>query len=121
MPESTMGDGAADAQHAAAAATLAPWNAYVLHRYDWSESSLILDLYTREGGRIAAAAKGAKRPSSSFRPVLLPFQALHVSLPAATAMTRMRCRPCAARSGHGTRGRWRPRCCVAPRCFVAST
>jgi DNA repair protein RecO (recombination protein O) len=58
----------------------APWNAYVLHRYDWSESSLILDLYTREGGRIAAAAKGAKRPSSSFRPVLLPFQALHVSL-----------------------------------------
>ena len=28
-------------------------NAYVLHRYDWSESSLILDLFTREGGRVA--------------------------------------------------------------------
>jgi recombinational DNA repair protein (RecF pathway) len=56
------------------------WRAFVLHRYDWSESSLILDLFTREGGRVVAAAKGAKRPSSTFRPVLLPFQPLHVLL-----------------------------------------
>jgi DNA repair protein RecO (recombination protein O) len=54
--------------------------AYVLHRYDWSESSLILDLFTREQGRIAVAAKGAKRPFSQLRSVLLPFQRLHVSL-----------------------------------------
>jgi DNA repair protein RecO (recombination protein O) len=54
--------------------------AYVLHRYDWSESSLILDLFTREQGRIAAAAKGAKRPFSQLRSILLPFQRLHVSL-----------------------------------------
>ena len=39
-----------------------PLSAFVLHSYDWSESSLILDLFTREQGRIAAAAKGAKRP-----------------------------------------------------------
>ena len=26
--------------------------AYVLHRYDWSETSLILDLFTRDQGRI---------------------------------------------------------------------
>ena len=39
-----------------------PLAAFVLHRYDWSESSLILDLFTREQGRIAVAAKGAKRP-----------------------------------------------------------
>jgi DNA repair protein RecO (recombination protein O) len=54
--------------------------AYVLHHYDWSESSLILDLFTRERGRLAVAAKGAKRPYSQLRVVLLPFQRLHVSL-----------------------------------------
>ena len=53
---------------------------YVLHHYDWSESSLILDLFTREQGRIAVAAKGAKRPFSQLRSVLLPFQRLQVSL-----------------------------------------
>jgi DNA repair protein RecO (recombination protein O) len=53
--------------------------AYVLHRYDWSESSLILEVFTRHLGRIALVAKGAKRPSSSFRPILLPLQPLHVA------------------------------------------
>ena len=53
--------------------------AYVLHRYDWSESSLILETFTRHYGRIALVAKGAKRPSSNFRPVLLPLQPLQVS------------------------------------------
>lgn len=54
--------------------------AYVLHSYDWSESSLILDLFTREQGRLAVAAKGAKRPYSQLRPVLLPFQLILVAL-----------------------------------------
>ena len=54
--------------------------AYVLHHYDWSESSLILDLYTREQGRLAVVAKGAKRPHSQLRAVLLPFQRIHVTL-----------------------------------------
>jgi DNA repair protein RecO (recombination protein O) len=58
----------------------APLQAYVLHHYDWSESSLILDLFTRERGRLAVAAKGAKRPYSQLRGVLLPFQRLQVSL-----------------------------------------
>jgi len=53
--------------------------AYVLHRYDWSESSLILEVFTRHHGRIALVAKGAKRPSSSFRPILLPLQPLQVA------------------------------------------
>lgn len=53
--------------------------AYVLHRYDWSESSLILEVFTRHHGRLALVAKGAKRPSSSFRPILLPLQPLHVA------------------------------------------
>ena len=48
--------------------------AYVLHQWDWSETSLIVDLFTREQGRVAVAAKGAKRPTSQLRAVLLPFQ-----------------------------------------------
>ena len=51
----------------------------MLHRYDWSESSLILEVFTRRHGRIALVARGAKKPSSNFRPVLLPLQRLHVA------------------------------------------
>ncbi len=58
----------------------APLAAYVLHHHDWSESSLILDVFTREQGRIALVAKGAKRPYSQLRSVLLPFQRLSVTL-----------------------------------------
>jgi len=54
--------------------------AFVLHHYDWSETSLILDLFTREQGRLAVVAKGAKRPYSQLRSVLLPFQRLQVGL-----------------------------------------
>jgi DNA repair protein RecO (recombination protein O) len=53
--------------------------AFVLHRYDWSESSLILEMFTSRYGRIALAAKGVKRPSSNFRPVLLPLQRLAIA------------------------------------------
>ena len=55
-----------------------PLDAYVLHSYDWSESSLIVDLFTRSQGRVVVVAKGAKRPTSNFRPLLLPFHALTV-------------------------------------------
>lgn len=61
-------------------ATGAPLAAYVLHTYDWSESSLIVELFTRERGRVVVAAKGAKRPYSQLRPVLLPLQRLTVTL-----------------------------------------
>ena len=53
--------------------------AYVLHHHDWSESSLIVEAFTRAHGRIALVAKGAKKPSSNFRPVLLPLQPLLLS------------------------------------------
>lgn len=53
--------------------------AYLLHRYDWSETSLILDLFTRGQGRVVVAAKGAKRPYSQLRAVLLPLTRLSVS------------------------------------------
>lgn len=58
----------------------APLAAYVLHHHDWSESSLILDVFTREQGRLALVAKGAKRPYSQLRAVLLPFQGLAITL-----------------------------------------
>ena len=57
-----------------------PLAAYVLHSYDWSESSLIVDLLTRSQGRLVVVAKGAKRPTSNFRPLLLPFHPLSVWL-----------------------------------------
>jgi DNA repair protein RecO (recombination protein O) len=53
--------------------------AFVVHRYDWSESSLILETFTRHHGRVTLVAKGAKRPSSNFRPVLLPLQPLRIT------------------------------------------
>jgi len=53
--------------------------AFVIHHYDWSESSLILEVFTRHLGRVAMVAKGVKRPSSGFRPVLLPLQPLQLA------------------------------------------
>ncbi|MDH0380301.1 DNA repair protein RecO [Comamonas aquatica] len=53
--------------------------AFILHRYDWSESSLILEVFTRHRGRVALVAKGAKKHTSNFRPVLLALQPLKVS------------------------------------------
>ncbi len=53
--------------------------AFILHRYDWSESSLILECFTRHRGRVALVAKGVKKPTSSFRPVLLALQPLRLS------------------------------------------
>lgn len=53
--------------------------AFILHQYDWSESSLILEVFTRHYGRVALVAKGAKKPTSNFRPVLLPLQPLRLT------------------------------------------
>lgn len=52
---------------------------FILHSYPWSESSLILEAWSRHHGRIALMAKGAKKPTSQFRPVLLPLQPLRLS------------------------------------------
>lgn len=52
---------------------------FILHSYPWSESSLILETWSRHHGRVALVAKGAKKPTSQFRPVLLPLQPLRLS------------------------------------------
>ena len=53
--------------------------AFVLHRYPWSESSLVLEVFTRRSGRVAILAKGAKKPHSNFRSVLMPLQRLSLA------------------------------------------
>ena len=52
---------------------------YVLHTYPYKETSLIVELFARRFGRVALLARGARRPRSAMRGVLLSFQALRVS------------------------------------------
>ncbi len=47
--------------------------AYLLHSYAWRETSLIVEVFTRDHGRVALVARGAKRPTSHFRGVLTSF------------------------------------------------
>ena len=49
---------------------------YVLHSYPYRETSLILQAWTEKHGRLALVAKGARRPKSASRIVLVPFQPL---------------------------------------------
>jgi DNA repair protein RecO (recombination protein O) len=53
--------------------------AFVLHSYPFRETSLILDVYSRQHGRLAIVARGARRPKSSLRGVLMNFQPLLLS------------------------------------------
>ncbi len=53
--------------------------AFVLHQYPYSETSLILDVFTQNYGRCNLIAKGAKRPNSALRSVLQIFQPLIIS------------------------------------------
>jgi DNA repair protein RecO (recombination protein O) len=51
----------------------------VLHAYPWRETSLIVEVFTRDHGRVALVARGAKRPTSQFRGLLAPFAPLLLS------------------------------------------
>lgn len=51
---------------------------FVLHTFPYKETSLIVDMFTRDHGRVALVAKGAKRPHSALRGVLQTFQPLSV-------------------------------------------
>ncbi|AJK45530.1 DNA repair protein RecO [Burkholderia plantarii] len=52
---------------------------FVLHSHPYRETSLIIDVLTRDHGRVALVAKGAKRPHSALRGVLQTFQPLALS------------------------------------------
>jgi DNA repair protein RecO (recombination protein O) len=50
--------------------------AYVLHAYPYRETSLIVEAFTAEHGRVGLVARGAKRPRSEVRGLLQAFQPL---------------------------------------------
>lgn len=49
---------------------------FVLHRREYSETSLLVDFFTEGHGRITLLAKGARRPRSPLKAVLQPFTPL---------------------------------------------
>jgi DNA repair protein RecO (recombination protein O) len=57
--------------------TLQP--AFVLHSRPYRETSVLLDLFTAEYGRVAAIAKGVRQKRSRLKPLLQPFIPLLVS------------------------------------------
>ncbi len=52
---------------------------YVLHASAWRETSLIVQIFSRDHGWVTMVAKGAKRPHSILRSALSVFQPLLLS------------------------------------------
>ena len=52
--------------------------AFILHAYPFSETSLIVEVFTRDYGRLALLARGARRPRAALRGVLMAFQPLEL-------------------------------------------
>jgi DNA repair protein RecO (recombination protein O) len=50
--------------------------AFVLHTTAWRETSLIVEALSRDHGRVALVARGARRRTSQLRGLLSPFSAL---------------------------------------------
>lgn len=53
--------------------------AYVLHTYPFRETSLIVEVFSRDFGRMALLARGARRPRSAIRGLLMAFQPLEIA------------------------------------------
>jgi DNA repair protein RecO (recombination protein O) len=53
--------------------------AFVLHAYPFRETSLIIEAFSRDFGRVALLARGARRPRSPLRGLLLAFQPLELA------------------------------------------
>ena len=54
--------------------------AFVLHFRAYKETSLLVDFFTRDLGRITTVAKGVKRPKSILKPVLVPTSLLNIDI-----------------------------------------
>lgn len=52
--------------------------AFVLHTHPFRETSLIVEAFSRDHGRIALVARGARRPRSAMRGLLMAFQPIEV-------------------------------------------
>lgn len=53
--------------------------AYVLHTRAYSETSLLVEIFSKEHGRVTAIARGAKRGKNKISHILQPFMPLHLS------------------------------------------
>lgn len=53
--------------------------AFVLHSYPFRETSLVLEVFSRQHGRVPLVARGARRPRSVLRGLLMNFQPLTLS------------------------------------------
>ena len=53
--------------------------AFILHAWPYRETSLIVEAFTPDYGRVALVARGAKRPRSELRGLLQAFQPLLLS------------------------------------------
>lgn len=53
--------------------------AYVLHSRPWSESSLLMEIFSREHGRVGLIARGARGSKSRWQGLLQPFQPMLLS------------------------------------------
>lgn len=52
---------------------------FVLHSYPFRETSLIVEVFSRAHGRVPLVARGARRPRSVLRGLLMGFQPLNLS------------------------------------------
>ncbi len=52
--------------------------AFVLHSFPFRETSLIVEVFSRDFGRVALLARGARRPRSALRGLLMAFQPLEL-------------------------------------------
>jgi DNA repair protein RecO (recombination protein O) len=52
---------------------------FILHAYAYKETSLIVEAFTRRFGRVSLLARGARRPRSAMRGVLLAFHPLRLT------------------------------------------
>ena len=53
--------------------------AYLLHQHAWRETSRVLEVWSREHGRLGLVARGVRRPRSPYRSLLQPFTPLLIS------------------------------------------
>jgi DNA repair protein RecO (recombination protein O) len=52
---------------------------FVLHTTPYRESSVVVEVFTRDHGRVALVARGARRPASALRGLIQPFTPLLLS------------------------------------------
>ena len=81
----------------------------MLHATPWRETSLVVQVFTREHGCLGLVAKGAKRPQSVLRPVLSAFQPLWVSWSGSgevKTLTRAECAGIHALAGTAMMSAW---------------